>query len=81
MYVLSIKVPTRKKSGNLSYVPRIYIYIYIERERERTVGGAYDFCVGMCLWLLKIVTKLFLLHKKTIWWTLFEITMLLEIQQ
>ena len=27
--VLSIKVPIRKKSGNLSYAPRIYIYIYI----------------------------------------------------
>ena len=47
---LSIKVPIRKKSGNLSNVPRIYIYIYIyihicvcvcvcvcvrEREKER----------------------------------------------
>ena len=29
MCVLSIKVPIRKKSGNLSYSPRIYIYIYI----------------------------------------------------
>ena len=29
MCVLSIKVPIRKKSGNLSYTPRIYIYIYI----------------------------------------------------
>ena len=29
MCVLSIKVPLRKKSGNLSYAPRIYIYIYI----------------------------------------------------
>ena len=29
MCVLSIKVPIRKKSGNLSYAPRIYIYIYI----------------------------------------------------
>ena len=29
MYVLSIKVPIRKKSGNLSYAPRIYIYIYV----------------------------------------------------
>ena len=28
MCVLSIKVPIRKKSGNLSYAPRIYIYIY-----------------------------------------------------
>ena len=28
--VLSIKVPIRKKSGNLSYVPSIYIYIYIK---------------------------------------------------
>ena len=27
--VLSIKVPIRKKSGNLSYAYRIYIYIYI----------------------------------------------------
>ena len=27
--VLSIKVPIRKKSGNLSYAPCIYIYIYI----------------------------------------------------
>ena len=29
MCVLSIKLPIRKKSGNLSYAPRIYIYIYI----------------------------------------------------
>ena len=29
MCLLSIKVPIRKKSGNLSYAPRIYIYIYI----------------------------------------------------
>ena len=35
MRVQSIKVPIRKKSGNLSNDPRIYIYIYIERERER----------------------------------------------
>ena len=27
--VLSIKAPIRKKTGNLSYAPRIYIYIYI----------------------------------------------------
>ena len=29
MCVLSIKVPIRKKSGNLFTDPRIYIYIYI----------------------------------------------------
>ena len=29
MRVLSIKVPIRKKSGNLLTDPRIYIYIYI----------------------------------------------------
>ena len=29
MCLLSIKVPIRKKSGNLSNDPRIYIYIYI----------------------------------------------------
>ena len=29
MCVLSMKVPIQKKSGNLSYAPRIYIYIYI----------------------------------------------------
>ena len=29
MGLLSIKVPIRKKSGNLLYAPRIYIYIYI----------------------------------------------------
>ena len=35
MCVQSIKVPIRKKSGNLFNDPRIYnIYIYIERERE-----------------------------------------------
>ena len=28
MCVLSIKVPIRKKSGDLSYAPHIYIYIY-----------------------------------------------------
>ena len=32
MCVLSIKVPIRKKSGNLFNDPRIYIYIYRERE-------------------------------------------------
>ena len=31
MCVLSIKVPIRKKSGNLLYVLRVYIYIYIYR--------------------------------------------------
>ena len=30
MCVLSIKVPIRKKSGNLFNDPRIYIYIYIK---------------------------------------------------
>ena len=34
MCLLSIKVPIRKKSGNLFNAPRIYIYIYRERERE-----------------------------------------------
>ena len=34
MYVLSIKVSIRKKSGNLFNDPRIYIYIERERERE-----------------------------------------------
>ena len=29
MYVLSTKVPIRKKSGNLFNDPRIYIYIYM----------------------------------------------------
>ena len=29
MCVLSVKVPIGKKSGNLSYAPRVYIYIYI----------------------------------------------------
>ena len=29
MCVLSLKVPIRKKSGNLLNDPRIYIYIYI----------------------------------------------------
>ena len=29
MRVLSIKVPIRKKSGNLFNDPRIYIYIYV----------------------------------------------------
>ena len=29
MCVLSIKVPIRKKSGNLSYAPRIYLSIYL----------------------------------------------------
>ena len=29
MCVLLIKVPTRKKSGNLINDPRIYIYIYV----------------------------------------------------
>ena len=29
MYELSIKVPIRKKSGNLFNDPRVYIYIYL----------------------------------------------------
>ena len=33
--VLSIKVPIRKKSGNLFNDPRIYIYIYIYNLIER----------------------------------------------
>ena len=53
MCVLSIKVPIRKKSGNLFNDPRIYIYIYIYRYRyiyisklssqcPRTVGVDYS---------------------------------------
>ena len=38
MCVLSINVPIRKKSRNLSYAPRIYIYIYIYIWRERGFG-------------------------------------------
>ena len=30
MCVLSIKVPIRKKSGNLSYAPRIYIHTHLK---------------------------------------------------
>ena len=37
MCVLSIKVPIRKKSGNLFNDPRIYIYKR-KREREREIG-------------------------------------------
>ena len=35
--VLSIKVPIRKKSGNLFHDPRIYIYIYMYMAQWRTV--------------------------------------------
>ena len=39
----------RKRSGNLSYVPRIYIYIYIyierEREREREKQTKTNACI------------------------------------
>ena len=34
MCVLSINVPIRKKSGNLSYAPRIYIYIYTHTHKR-----------------------------------------------
>ena len=37
MCVLSIKVPIRRMSGNLSYAPSIYIYIYI--------GSYNDWCL------------------------------------
>ena len=35
MCVLSIKVPIRKKSGNLSYAHRIYIYIAQKRKQKK----------------------------------------------
>ena len=44
MCVLSIKVPIRKKSGNLSYAPRIYIYIII----YKSVFSSADRTVGFC---------------------------------
>ena len=37
MCVFLIKVPIRKKSGNLSYAPRIYIYIYIQLIQESAI--------------------------------------------
>ena len=37
MCVLSIKVPIRKKSGNLFNDPRIYIYIYIYMHKDRNL--------------------------------------------
>ena len=36
MCVLSIKVPIRKKSGNLSYAPRMNIYIYIYNQVDES---------------------------------------------
>ena len=35
MCVLSIKVPIRKKSGNLSYAPRMCVCVCVKRERKR----------------------------------------------
>ena len=37
MCVLSIKVPIRKKSGNLFNDPRIYIYIYIYIDNDKSI--------------------------------------------
>ena len=37
MCVLSIKVPIRKKSGNLFNDPRIYIYIYIYTHKHTSI--------------------------------------------
>ena len=45
MCVLSIKVPIRKKSGNLFNDPRIYIYIYI----YIYVCVCVCVCVCMCM--------------------------------
>ena len=42
MSVLSIKVPTRKKSGNLFNDPRIYIEREKEKEREGQSGRQTD---------------------------------------
>ena len=38
MRVLSIKVPSRKKSGNLFNDPRIYIYMYVFTNSSARVG-------------------------------------------
>ena len=46
MWVLSIKVPIRKKSENLFNDPRIYIYIYIyklaDRSWEQSKGSLFN---------------------------------------
>ena len=39
--VLSIKVPIRKKSGNLSYAPRIYTYTYISHHHHHVAQLAW----------------------------------------
>ena len=42
MCVLSIKVPIRKKSGNLFNDPRVYIYIYIYIPNKRKTFKNYS---------------------------------------
>ena len=61
MCVLSIKVPIRKKSGNLSYAPRIY--------KERRISWKefpkcdFQFCIFCCLWSLYFFSfAFFFLH-------------------
>ena len=48
MYVLSIKESILKKSGNLSYDPRIYVFLFFRKELKlvyfmrQTDGGRLD---------------------------------------
>ena len=48
MCVLSIKVPIRKKYGNLLKAPRIYIYIYIYIKSSRAESTEFTKSLSVC---------------------------------
>ena len=57
MCIISIKVPIRKKSGNLFNDPRIYIYIYIYKRDAPKLKHGYEnqnktLCI--CVFSLKV---------------------------
>ena len=53
MCVLSIKVPIRKKSGNLSYVPRIYR----KKERRFFCGHFKQYRAGIYIYIYIYIYK------------------------
>ena len=56
MSVLSIRMPIRKRSGNLSYAPRIYIYIYV------CVCVCVCACVCVRVFIRYIIVYFFLIY-------------------
>ena len=67
MYVLSIKVPIRKKSGNLSYALRIYIFsdpfLRVDIKYIRFRHWSYNF-VLLIIW--SIILFLMFLHENDV---------------